>query len=246
MIEIQNLTKHFAATRVIDDLSLTIARGQTHVLLGSSGSGKTTLLRMIAGLTSIESGSIHFAGRDMREMNTRELSDQIGYVIQEGGLLPHLSAFENIMLPVRIRNLNFKAARDKAYELAANVELTSLQLDRFPHQLSGGQRQRVALIRGLILDQPIILLDEPLSALDPIVRLNLQQHLKGLFTKLDKTVVLVTHDLNVASFLGDEISLMSHGRIVQQGRYHDLVNSPANDFVFDFIRAHSPHQEVMA
>jgi len=173
-------------------------------------------------------------------MSDLQISDSVGYVIQEGGLMPHLSAMNNILLPIKIRGQELTQATNRMYEFASAVELTTNQLARYPHELSGGQKQRVALIRGLILNQPIVLLDEPLSALDPVVRMNLQRHLKKLFDQLSKTVVLVTHDLNVASFLGDRISLLDQGRIVQQGRFEDLVNHPKNDFVRDFVRAQTP------
>lgn len=246
MIEIQNVTKSFGPTTVIPGLSLTIPQGQIHILLGSSGCGKTTLLRMIAGLTTPDSGQVTLGSDHVGAMSVRQISDRVGYVIQEGGLLPHMTAAENVLLPVRIRGGDLVAARDRLNELAATVELSTSQLRRYPHQLSGGQRQRVALLRGLILDQDIILLDEPLSALDPIVRMNLQRHLKMLFNKLKKTVVLVTHDLNVASYLGDVISLLDHGEIIQQGRFEDLQKNPTNIFVSEFIRAQTPRNEVSA
>lgn len=246
MIEIHNVTKSFGPTTVIPGLSLTVPQGQIHILLGSSGCGKTTLLRMIAGLTTPDEGQVTLSGEGVNTMSVRQISDRVGYVIQEGGLLPHMSAAENVLLPVKIRGGDLVAARDRLNELAATVELSTSQLRRYPHQLSGGQRQRVALLRGLILDQDIILLDEPLSALDPIVRMNLQRHLKLLFNKLKKTVVLVTHDLNVASYLGDIITLLDHGEIIQQGRFEDLLRAPANDFVSEFIRAQTPRNEETA
>lgn len=240
MIKIQEVSKSFGPTNVIPSMSLQIPTGETHILLGSSGCGKTTILRMMAGLCRPDTGEVTLASDDVAKLNEFEISNRVGYVIQEGGLMPHLRAVDNILLPIKIRKLDMAKAKDRMHELANAVELTSSQLTRFPHQLSGGQRQRVALIRGLILNQPIILLDEPLSALDPVVRMNLQIHLKKLFEKLSKTVVLVTHDLNVASYLGDRISLLDQGRIVQQGRFEDLLHHPKNDFVKDFIRAQTP------
>lgn len=246
MIEIHNVTKSFGPTMVIPDLSLTVPRGQIHILLGSSGCGKTTLLRMIAGLTMPDKGQVSLSGEAIGAMTSRQISDRVGYVIQEGGLLPHMTAAQNVLLPVRIRGGDLVAARDRLNEMAAIVELSTSQLRRYPHQLSGGQRQRVALLRGLILDQEIILLDEPLSALDPIVRMNLQHHLKLLFHKFKKTVVLVTHDLNVASYLGDVITLLDHGEIIQQGKFDDLLKNPVNEFVREFVRAQTPQNEETA
>ena len=240
MIKIHEVSKSFGPTNVIPSMSLQIPTGETHILLGSSGCGKTTILRMMAGLCKSDSGEITIGNEDLKTLSELEISNRVGYVIQEGGLMPHLSAMDNILLPVKIRGNDLLAATNRMHEFANSVELTANQLSRYPHQLSGGQKQRVALIRGLILDQPIILLDEPLSALDPVVRMNLQRHLKKLFERLSKTVVLVTHDLNVASYLGDRISLLDQGRIVQQGKFEDLLNKPKNDFVRDFIRAQTP------
>lgn len=240
MIKIYEVSKNFGPTNVIPSLSLQIPTGETHILLGSSGCGKTTILRMMAGLCNADSGEVSLGSDNINSLSAIEISNRVGYVIQEGGLMPHLSAADNILLPIKIRGQDLTQATNRMYEFANAVELTTNQLARYPHELSGGQKQRVALIRGLILNQPIVLLDEPLSALDPVVRMNLQRHLKKLFDQLSKTVVLVTHDLNVASFLGDRISLLDQGRIVQQGRFEDLVNHPKNDFVRDFVRAQTP------
>ncbi len=240
MIKIHEASKSFGPTNVIPSMSLQVPTGETHILLGSSGCGKTTILRMMAGLCKADTGEVSLGSDNINSLSAIEISNSVGYVIQEGGLMPHLTAADNILLPIKIRGQDLSAARDRMHDFANAVELTTNQLTRFPHQLSGGQKQRVALIRGLILNQPIILLDEPLSALDPVVRMNLQIHLKKLFERLSKTVVLVTHDLNVASYLGDRISLLDQGRIVQQGRFEDLLNQPKNDFVRDFIRAQTP------
>ncbi len=242
MIKIHEVQKSFGPTKVIPNMSLNIPLGETHILLGSSGCGKTTLLRMMAGLCAVDAGEVSLNGDDVSKLSPYEISNRVGYVIQEGGLMPHLNAIDNILLPIKVRRADMNVAKERLNNFARSVELTQQQLKRFPHELSGGQRQRVALIRGLILNQPIILLDEPLSALDPVVRMNLQIHLKKLFNKLEKTVVLVTHDLNVASYLGDRISLLDKGRIVQQGRYIDLLEKPKNDFVRDFVRAQTPNQ----
>src|SRR5256885_16721595 len=177
-----------------------------HVLLGSSGSGKSTVLRLILGLLHPDGGEVRV-----------EPVAPIGYVVQEGALYPHLTAARNVVLPARAAG--WTAARQAARldALAALVDLEPELMGRYPHQLSGGQRQRVSLMRALMLDPPVLLLDEPLGALDPLIRSDLQADLRGIFRALRKTVVLVTHDLGEAAFLGDRIVLMQAGRVVPQG-----------------------------
>ena len=237
MINLTNVNKSFNKVNVINSITLKIENNQTHILLGSSGCGKTTILRMISSLTKPDSGTIEINGKSISDMPRRERSDLIGYVVQEGGLFPHLTAEENILLPAKIRNLDLKPIKQRMHDLSHMVHLQLSFLQKYPHQLSGGQRQRVSLLRGLILDPEIILLDEPLSALDPVVRMKLQKELKDIFIKLKKTVVMVTHDLYEASYLGDMITLLDKGRIVQQGEFSSILNNPKNEFVEDFINA---------
>lgn len=240
MIEIQGISKSFADQEIINDFSLSIERGEIHILLGASGSGKTTLLRMIGGVTSPNKGKILLQGRSIDSLEVRERTTRLAYITQEGGLFPHLSAEDNILLPTKVRGLNKKECLKKLQKLAQMVDLELSFLEKYPHELSGGQRQRVALMRGLILEPEIVLLDEPLSALDPIVRASLQKELKDIFRKLDKTVIMVTHDIQEAAFLGDRITLLNEGRIVQTSNFKELYHQPKDPFVHEFLRAQIP------
>lgn len=240
MIEIQGVSKSFAGQEVIKRISLTIKRGEIHILLGASGSGKTTMLRMIGGVTSPDSGHIFLQGKNIYSLETRERTTRMAYITQEGGLFPHLSAEDNILLPTKVRGMDKKECLKKLQKLAQMVDLELSFLEKFPHELSGGQRQRVALMRGLILDPEIVLLDEPLSALDPIVRASLQKELKEIFKKLDKTVIMVTHDIQEAAFLGDRITLLNEGRVVQTSGFKELYHEPKDPFVHEFLRAQIP------
>jgi osmoprotectant transport system ATP-binding protein len=218
--------------------SLTIGRGETLVLLGPSGSGKSTLLRTLAGLTPF-TGTLRFEGAEVTDW--RPVRQKLGYVIQDGGLFPHLTARGNVTLMAR--ELRWPADRIAARvaELAALAGLDAAMLDRFPGELSGGQRQRVALMRALMLDPALLLLDEPLSALDPITRVRLAGELREIIARLGKTVVMVTHNLREARFFaGSETGralLMRDGRIVQQGSVADMVERPADPFVAEFLAA---------
>lgn len=240
MIEIQGVSKSFAGQEVIKRFSLTIERGEIHILLGASGSGKTTLLRMIGGVTQPDSGHIFLQGKNIDLLETRERTTRMAYITQKGGLFPHLSAEDNILLPTKVRGLNRKECQKKLQKLAQMVDLELSFLEKFPHELSGGQNQRVALMRGLILDPEIVLLDEPLSALDPIVRSSLQKELKDIFKKLDKTVIMVTHDIQEAAYLGDRITLLNEGRVVQTSNFKELYHEPKDPFVHEFLRAQIP------
>jgi osmoprotectant transport system ATP-binding protein len=213
---------------------LEIANGEIIVLLGPSGSGKSTLLRTLAGLTPYR-GELRFEGG--RVTDWRALRRRLGYVIQDGGLFPHLSARGNVTLMAR--ELRWERGRIDARmnELAALAGLDEGQLDRFPAALSGGQRQRVAMMRALMLDPDVLLFDEPLSALDPITRLRLAGELRALIGRLGKTVVIVTHNLREARFFAGRAVLMNCGRIVQQGPIETLAHDPAEPFVAEFLAA---------
>jgi len=176
----------------------------------------------------------------MNRATANQLRTNIGYVIQEGGLFPHLTAWQNATLMARHLGWNSENVNGRLAELAELTQLTSAQLQRYPTELSGGQRQRVSIIRALMLDPVILLLDEPLGALDPMIRSSLQKDLREIFRRLDKTVILVTHDLPEAAMLADQIILMSDGQIVQSGSYDELEESPSEPFVTEFIRAQSP------
>jgi osmoprotectant transport system ATP-binding protein len=216
----------------VDHVSLVVTAGTTHVLLGSSGCGKSTILRLILGLLQPDSGEVIVEARSM------------GYVVQEGALYPHLTAARNVTLPARARGWSEERRAARLATLTAVVGLERDLLDRYPAQLSGGQRQRVSLMRALMLDPPVLLLDEPLGALDPIARAELQRHLVRIFGELRKTVVLVTHDVREAFVFGAGITLLDRGRVVQQGTFADLARRPAEPFVAEFIRAQMPPAEM--
>nr|WP_236673380.1 ATP-binding cassette domain-containing protein [Comamonas sp. JC664] len=228
--------------QALHPLTLRLPAGRTTVLLGPSGCGKSTLLRLLNGLLPPDTGRVLFDGKPLPAAGDALLAvrHRVGYALQGGGLFPHLTGEENVTLMAH--HLRWPAAKLRE-RLDALVELTRFPTDalaRFPSQLSGGQRQRVALMRALMLDPDVLLLDEPLGALDPLVRHELQGDLRGIFARLRKTVVLVTHDLAEAGFLGDSILLMREGRVVQQGRLADLESRPADDFVTRFIQAQRP------
>ena len=237
MLELKGVTKRFAQAPAVQPTDLTIPAGRTTVLLGPSGCGKSTLLRLMIGLIRPDAGTVRINGAELTAHNTLALRQRIGYVIQEGGLFPHLTAEGNIALMARHLGWQEDAVARRVGELA---ELTQFPLDglrRYPAELSGGQRQRVALMRALVLDPDVILLDEPLGALDPMIRAELQADLRAIFRRLGKTVVMVTHDIGEAGFFGDQVVLLRDGRIVQQGTLRELVASPAEPFVTQFINA---------
>ncbi len=211
--------------------------GQTTVLIGPSGCGKSTLLRLIIGLLEPTSGEVEVAGRTVTRADVLELRRRVGYVIQDGGLFPHLTARENITLMARHFRSPTAEIDARLAELCELTRFAKQNLDRYPVELSGGQRQRVSLMRALMLKPELLLLDEPLGALDPLVRARLQNELKEIFAQLAQTIVLVTHDMAEAAFLGDTLVLMNEGRVVQQGRFDDLRTRPASDFVSEFINA---------
>jgi osmoprotectant transport system ATP-binding protein len=244
LVELVDVSKRFAEAPALHSTNLSIERGITTVLIGPSGCGKSTLLRLIIRLIEADTGSIEFAGATITEHNIDMLRRRIGYVIQEGGLFPHLTARANILLMARHLG---KAESETTPRLAELCELTRFPKDllaRYPLELSGGQRQRVSLMRALMLSPELLLLDEPLGALDPLVRASLQKDLKDIFARLQQTALLVTHDLAEAAYLGEEIVLMNEGRIVQQGSIVDLREKPADEFVSEFINAQRSLVEI--
>ncbi len=245
MIELNRVSKSFASQVALQATDLTIPAGKTTVLIGPSGCGKSTLLRLMIGLLRPDSGSIQFEGTEITPENVQSLRRRMGYVVQDGGLFPHLTARGNVTLMAHY--LGWDATRIEK-QLAELTELTQFPpdgLERYPVQLSGGQRQRVSLMRALMLDPEVLLLDEPLGALDPIIRSELQADLRRIFQALAKTVVLVTHELAEAGFFGDLIVLLRSGRIVQQGRLGDLIRTPSDPFVTRFINAQRTHMEAL-
>jgi osmoprotectant transport system ATP-binding protein len=206
-------------------------------LIGPSGCGKSTLLRLIIGLLQPDEGAIRFDNTVLTPDNIAQVRRRTGYVIQEGGLFPHLTVRANALLMARHIGKPDTETDDRITELCDLTRFPQDLLGRFPSEISGGQRQRVSLMRALMLSPELLLLDEPLGALDPLVRAALQQDLKTIFARLEQTVLLVTHDLAEAAYLGDHIVLMNEGRIVQQGSIDDLRRNPANPFVSEFINA---------
>lgn len=237
MLEIRRLSKSFGSSVALDDVSLTLAEKKTHILLGSSGSGKSTLLRSILGLIKCEKGEILFEGMSVSSMNAVTRAKRMGYVPQEGGLFPHLTGLENASLVARSLGWSREKIRARTEELVPVVSLEPSILARYPKEMSGGQRQRVAVLRAAFLDPDLLIFDEPLGALDPLVRADLQNELKETFLRLAKTVVFVTHDISEAAFLGDHLVLMHEGKVVQEGQWKDLRDRPATPFVRRFFHA---------
>lgn len=244
MIQLESVTRTFGEVTAVDDLSVRFAAGETHVLLGSSGCGKSTILKLILGLLSPDSGVIRIDGQTLSTPTRSALLEKMGYVVQEGGLYPHLSARRNVTLAAESRGWAEERIRGRIEELRALVGFDEAILRLYPGEISGGQRQRVSLMRALMLDPPILLLDEPLGSLDPIVRADLQTQLREIFTPLGKTVVLVTHDIREAAVFGHTITLMTDGRIVQRGSFADLASRPASPFVTAFLNAQKPTEEM--
>lgn len=245
MIEIKAVTKQFNGKTVLHPTHLTLANKQTHVFWGSSGSGKTTLLRLIAGLIEATSGEIWVEGQRVSQKTQSQLASKIGFVIQEGGLFPHLTGYQNIALASRPQSWSQERINQRITELSNLVQLDLALLNSFPKQLSGGQRQRVALMRALFLDPDIILLDEPLNALDPLVRSDLQKELKRIFNSLKKTVIIVTHDIGEGAFFGHTLSLFHEGQLIQHGDFRSFIKSPESEFVTKFITAQVPPPELL-
>ncbi len=237
MIELRGVSKSYAGSTVLTQLDLLIAPGITAVLIGQSGCGKSTLLRLMIGLVKPDTGSVAIAGTNLTDATVLEVRRSLGYVIQDGGLFPHLSARDNVILMARFLAWDSGRITGRLAELAELTRLPVDLLNRFPAELSGGQRQRVSLMRALMLDPKVILLDEPLGALDPMVRAELQADLRAIFRTLEKTVVIVTHDLAEAGWFGHEILLIRQGRIVQRGTFKELLERPSEPYVTQFVRA---------
>jgi osmoprotectant transport system ATP-binding protein len=237
MIELKNVSKSFGPTQVLAPTSLSLDVGKTTVLIGPSGCGKSTILRLMIGLLQPDEGEILFDGQRLTNENVIDVRRRIGYVIQDGGLFPHLSAGDNVGLIAKYLGWEKPRIAERIGELAELTRLPSGALERYPTQLSGGQRQRLGIMRALMLDPAVILLDEPMGSLDPLVRYDLQEDLRNIFQTLNKTVALVTHDMGEAGFFGDHVVLLGGGRIVQQGKLEDLIQSPADPFVVRFISA---------
>ncbi|HZO88160.1 MAG TPA: ATP-binding cassette domain-containing protein [Chthonomonadaceae bacterium] len=237
MITFHGVSKQYGPLTALYPTDLCIEGGRTTALIGPSGCGKSTILRLIIGLITPTTGVIEVEGHAIQPARVRELRLRMGYVIQDGGLFPHLTAAQNVTLMARHLRRPEARIEQRLRELAELTRFPADGLSRYPVELSGGQRQRVSLMRALMLDPDVLLLDEPLGALDPLVRAELQTELKEIFRRLEKTVVLVTHDMAEAGFLADRIVLLADGRIVQQGTLADLRDHPASAFVTEFMNA---------
>ncbi|PYS94934.1 MAG: ABC transporter ATP-binding protein [Acidobacteria bacterium] len=238
MIELRGVVKRYGDVEALKQTTLSLGVG-VNVLLGPTGSGKSTLLRLLTGLSLPSAGEVRLWGEALDPRTIGLLRRRLGYVIQEGGLFPHMTAAANITLAVRYFGWDAGRIERRLEEL---IDLTHFPRDgmtRFPVQLSGGQRQRVSLMRALMLGPELLLLDEPLGALDPMIRADLRVDLRDIFRMFGQTVVLVTHDLVEAEFFADRVVLLREGAVVQQGPLRDLVERPAEEFVTRFIHAQS-------
>ena len=237
MIQFENVSKLFQdGTIAVNSINLTINKGELFVLIGPSGSGKTTTLKMINRLIDITNGTILIDGKKISEYDIHELRWNIGYVLQQIALFPHLTIAENIAVVPEMKKWTKEKIAARVDELLEMVGLEpQTYKNRKPNELSGGQQQRIGVIRALAADPEIILMDEPFSALDPISREKLQDDIVSLQKAIKKTIVFVTHDMQEALKLGDKICIMKDGEIVQTGTPEELINNPVNDFVKDFI-----------
>ena len=235
-IEFSQVTKRYGANTVVNNLTLSIPTGETTVFVGSSGCGKTTTLRMINRMVEPQEGTITIGGQNIADQDPYKLRRSIGYVMQSGGLLPHRTVLENVMTVPLLNGTPKPQAKERALALLGTVGLDASLAQRYPAQLSGGQAQRVGVARALAADASILLMDEPFSAVDPIVRTELQEELLRLQGELHKTIVFVTHDIDEALFLGDNIAVFAPGgKLAQYGAPEEILTNPANDFVESFV-----------
>jgi osmoprotectant transport system ATP-binding protein len=236
MIEFKNVSKVYGdGTKAVDDVSFTINAGEFVVLIGTSGSGKTTTMRMINRMIDSTSGEILIDGKDIKKEDAVQLRRKIGYVIQQTGLMPHMTVYENIVMVPKLLKWEKEKMQETAERLLKRVDMGPEFLDRYPQELSGGQQQRIGVIRALAANQDIILMDEPFGALDPITRDALQELVKHLQEEMGRTVVFVTHDMDEALKLADKIAIMSEGKIIQYDTPDNILAEPANEFVESFL-----------
>lgn len=235
LLKMSHLNKIYGGTKAVDDFNLEIEKGEFICFIGTSGSGKTTTMRMINRMLHQTSGTIEINGEDISKMDPVKLRRKIGYVIQNIGLMPHMTIRDNITLVPRLLKWSEEKRNEKAKEMIKLVELPEDYLDRYPAELSGGQQQRIGVVRALAADQDIILMDEPFGALDPITRESLQDLVKDLQERLGKTFIFVTHDMDEALTLATRIVIMSHGKQVQVDTPDNILRHPANEFVESLI-----------
>ncbi|MEW6442477.1 MAG: ATP-binding cassette domain-containing protein [bacterium] len=243
MVELRDCWKAYGRVPALRGVDLEIGAGTTTVLIGPSGCGKSTILRLVTGLARPDRGDVYFEAAQVRTRDLPRLRLRMGYVIQSGGLFPHLSARGNVTLMARYLRWDPGRIEGRLLELARLTRFPADALERYPIQLSGGQKQRLALMRALMLDPSVLLLDEPLGALDPVIRFDLQTDLRAIFQELRKSVLWVTHDLDEAAYFADQVVLMHEGRVKQQGTIRQMLEAPADPFVTRFVQAQR-HAEV--
>jgi osmoprotectant transport system ATP-binding protein len=246
LIELRNVSFAYGEVPAVRAFSVNIAAGTTVALIGPSGCGKSTVLKLAAGLLQPASGSICINAMDLRTADLMRIRQRIGYVVQSGALFPHLSAADNVTLAARHLKHAADSIRTRLATLAELMRLPVSLLEHYPAQLSGGQRQRVSIMRALFLDPDVLLLDEPLGALDPMVRAELQEELRSCFAQLQKSVLLVTHDMAEAAFFSKQLILMRAGEVLQQGSCTQLLQQPASDFVAAFVKAQRQLSDLVA
>ncbi|WP_085993373.1 betaine/proline/choline family ABC transporter ATP-binding protein [Oceanobacillus senegalensis] len=235
MLEFNNVTKRYDGKTAVKNLNLKINKGEFVCFIGPSGCGKTTTMKMVNRLIGISEGDILVDGKNIQDQDPVELRRSIGYVIQQIGLLPHMTIKENIVLVGTLLKWSKEKKDKRARELLKLVDLPEEYLDKYPHELSGGQQQRIGVLRALAANPPLILMDEPFGALDPITRDSLQEEFKKLQKELGKTIVFVTHDMDEALKLGDRIVIMRNGEVVQADTPDEILRNPANEFVEEFL-----------
>lgn len=237
-IELKNISKSYKSLPALNNVNLKITNGKNTVLIGPSGCGKSTLIKIIIGLIKPDKGDVYInKNRLIDEADIYKVRKTMGYVIQDGGLFPHLTAKENIRIMAKYLGWEKEKTEKRIMQLCELTKFPFDGLGKFPAELSGGQKQRVSLMRALMLNPEILLLDEPLGALDPLIRYDLQTDLKKIFIELKKTVVLVTHDMSEAAYFGDTIVLMKDGRIIQQAGLDEFISNPADPFVTRFMNS---------
>lgn len=232
MIKFNNVTKYYDNQCVLNNVSLNIQEGEFFVLVGLSGSGKTTMLKMMNHLIEVDKGNIQIENMDIKDWNLRKLRLNCGYVLQQGALFPNLTIEENIAIIPKMKKWNKQKIKERIAELMPVFGLDeSIYLGKFPHQLSGGEKQRIGILRAIMTNPKILLMDEPFSALDPLIRRELQTLIKQLHSKLGMTIIFVTHDMREAVKLADRIGIVSDGNLIQVDTPDNILNYPASDFV---------------
>ena len=237
MIDFQDVSLVLSGNPILSEVSLNLEAQKIHILLGPSGSGKSTLLKAVLGIHRPTKGQILLGHIPLARENQRQMAMKMGHTVQDGGLFPHLTAEENVLLVSKLRRYDPDRAQDRLEQLRKLVHIKEKTLKLYPRHLSGGEKQRVALMRALFCDPDILLMDEPLGALDPIGRGLLKEELHRIFKALKKTVIFVTHDIFEASYLSENVVLISKGRIVQTGPFQDLITAPKSPFVSEFLES---------